>query len=161
MLQINCLPPKIKEWGLKIKEDNMIEKDLRHPNENKWIENSTKMKSVYISGPITADNIDVWNANIMRARKVYWYLVKHGLATYCPHTMSDRVGIRDERGVDHDMIMPNDLYWVTHCDIILMIGDYESSSGCLAELRLAKELKKRIYFSKEELIKNEVEKKEN
>lgn len=138
-----------------------MDRELKHVNEEKWITESKKMKSVYISGPITADNIDQWQANIMRARKIYWYLVKHGLAVYCPHTMSDRVGIRDERGVNHDMIMPNDLYWVEHCDITLFMEGYEGSTGCQAEYRLAKELKKTIYFSKEELCKCEVEKKEN
>lgn len=132
-----------------------MDKEVRHSNEETWVEHSKKMKSVYISGPITADTIDQWQANVMRARKIYWYLVKRGLAIYCPHTMSDRVGIRDERGVNHDMIMPNDLYWVAHCDIILMMEGYESSLGCAAELRLAKALGKTIYYSKEELVKHE------
>lgn len=133
--------------------------EVKHNNEEQWIKDSKLLKSVYISGPITDDLVERVMANIMRARKVYWWLLKKGLAVYCPHTMSERTGIRHERGVTHDGVMPNDLYWVTNCDIILMLPDYEDSMGCMAELRLAKKLKKKVYYSKEELVNHELAKK--
>jgi len=129
----------------------------RHENEEQWVEDSKKLKSVYISGPISDDLVERVMANIMKARKVYWWLLKKGaFAVYCPHTMSERTGIRHERGVTHDVVMPNDLYWVARCDIVLMLEGYEESQGCMAELRLAKKLKKKIYYSKEELVADEL-----
>ena len=136
-----------------------MDDEVKHDNEEQWIKDSKSLKSVYISGPITAESIEYVLRNIMKARRVYWWLLKHGLAVYCPHTMSERTGIRHERGVTHDIVMPNDLYWVAKCDIILMLPDYEESMGCMAELRLAKKLKKKIYYSKEELANKELTKK--
>jgi len=127
-----------------------------------WISVAEWMLSVYISGPITADTPEQRDANRKRGYLAAWKLLEYGFAIYCPHTVSVIVAAGQnpsdgDTTLPHNFIMPNDLFWVKTCDIILMLPGYEKSIGCMAELRYAQQLGKQIYYNIEDLLQAELE----
>jgi len=105
------------------------------------------MKKVYISGPYSTGNTI---SNIHFAIEVADALLLAGFTPFVPHL-----------NFTWDLIHPHSydtwldwcLEWVSTCDCLLRI--HGESPGADAEVRLAKVIGKPVYYTVEELIKEE------
>jgi len=102
------------------------------------------MKLVYIAGQYRANTVHGIVKNIRKAEKValkYW---RKGYAVICPHK---NTALFDGSAPDK-VWLDGDLEILKRCDIIVMMKGWEKSSGSIAELKLAKELKLEIIYEK-------------
>ncbi|MCK9569496.1 DUF1937 family protein [Candidatus Pacearchaeota archaeon] len=82
-------------------------------------------------------------ANITAAR-----LMAEGHIVYSAISMSHPIAIENNLGLDWDFWRPNDVYFISSCDemVVLKYPGWENSEGIEAEMRLAKSMGKKISF---------------
>lgn len=117
------------------------------------------MKKVYIAGPYSSDKTTKSLANIGLAIETYNKLLLFNFAPYCPHFDFISV-ITNFNQVNNDLINSTTYFlvsfeWLKVADCVLVIGNYHNSRGVLAEIEEANKLNIPVYYSIEELIKNE------
>jgi hypothetical protein len=105
------------------------------------------MKLVYVAGPYRASGQwDIFQ-NIRRAEALALQVWQLGAACICPHKNTEHFN-----GAAPDRVwLDGDLEMVRRCDAILCSPGWESSSGSLGEVALAKQLGLPIFQSIEEL----------
>jgi hypothetical protein len=98
------------------------------------------MKRVYVAGPYSADNVLDVLRNIGRGEKVCAELFSLGLAPFCP--WHDKSYVTDKPHYDFTVQQFYDysMAWLEVSDAVLLIGDWQSSKGTLAEIERAEEL---------------------
>jgi len=105
------------------------------------------MKLVYIAGPYRGSGQWQIFENIRRAEALALQVWQMGAACICPHKNTEHFN-----GAAPDRVwLDGDLEMVRRCDAILCAPGWESSSGSLGEIALAKQLGLPIFPSIEEL----------
>ena len=93
------------------------------------------MKVVYVAGPYRSkEGINGICKNIDAAKQVSRELWGMGLAVVCPHTNS---ALMDGPDLDDSVFLDGDLEILARCDAIIMIANWESSSGACNEREFA------------------------
>lgn len=116
------------------------------------------MKTVYIAGAMSADNILTMLENIHRGIKMGSEVMKNGFAPFVPHF---DIFFKIQNGVDFNVPMQYyydyTMEFLTRCDCVLVCEKSENSIGTQAEIKKAKELNIPVYYSLEELMLGEQE----
>jgi len=100
------------------------------------------MKLAYISGPYRGSSERMVFQNIMAAREVAMKYWARGYAVFCPHTNSMFMG-----GVISDKdFLAADLFFLEMCDTVVMLHNWKSSSGAVAEQLYAEARGKHIIY---------------
>jgi len=102
------------------------------------------MKLLFVAGPYRSNTIRGIVKNIRKAEKValkYW---RKGYVVICPHK---NTSLLDGAATD-EVWLNGGLEILKRCDGIVMMKGWEKSSGSIAELKLAKELKLEIIYEK-------------
>lgn len=108
------------------------------------------MRCVYVAGPYRAPSAWEIEQNIRRAETVALELWRSGHVAICPHTMG-----RFYQGAAPDKVfLDGCLELLRRCDGVLLIGEWEKSSGTRAEIELAHSLGLPVFFSLEAFIES-------
>jgi hypothetical protein len=100
------------------------------------------MELAFISGPYRANTVYNIKRNIQAAERValkYW---KKGYAVICCHK---NTALFDGEAPD-ELWLEGDLEMLRRCDIIVMMRDWEKSSGARAELKEAERIGLKIIY---------------
>ena len=110
------------------------------------------MKTIYVSGAISAKTKGGVSKNIKIARKWAYKIWKTGkFGVFCPH-MNDAGA--HSYGVSYVQLLLFDLQMIKKCDALFMIPEnWRKSSGAMIEHNYAKWLGKPIFYSFNKLIK--------
>ncbi len=102
------------------------------------------MKTIYVSGPYTADTSEQRDENVRRANELAQKFAEEGWAVYCPHTQSHRW--EDETSLSHEDFMERDFEWIDRSDALGMVEGWQDSDGAQDEHQLAIELSLPRYY---------------
>jgi len=94
---------------------------------------------IYIAGPYTGDR----DKNIQDARKVSIELWKKGHAVVCPHLNTAKM---EDDGIEYDVILRGDVDIISRCDAIMMMENWEESSGASLEHKYAEGIGLPIFY---------------
>jgi len=109
-----------------------------------------KLIRVYIAGPYRADNSDMVDINIARARSAMVRLMEAGYAPFCPHTMTGKME-RDYPEIAEDVYLDIDIDWMLAADALLAIDGWQDSEGTKAEIEIAEDNDIPVFYSIEAL----------
>ena len=99
------------------------------------------MKSIYISGPISADSREEEERHIHVAGRVATDYMCQGWAVFCPHTMTADIHYKHSKGLlQWRDYLAADIYWLSRCDAIHMLPGWKNSKGASIEYLVAKGL---------------------
>lgn len=107
---------------------------------------------IYVAGPYTAESHSGQETNTLRAIDAGIAIFQKGHMPYIPHLThyvdlrAKQIGINLEWGDYIEWDMP----WLEVCNALLYLG---KSKGADLELRRARDLKKKIFYSVEEIPK--------
>lgn len=93
------------------------------------------MRSVFVSGPYTAETREERDENIYRAECVAQRLARDGYAVFCPHTQT--LGWEDKTDLPYRYYLTNSLYWLAKCDEVVMLPGWQESHGAQIEHTVA------------------------
>lgn len=103
---------------------------------------------IYLAGPFRAPNGWEIEQNIRRAEVMALEVWKAGFACVCPHTNT-----RFYQGAAPDDVwLQGDLAIIFHCDGVLMMPDWERSSGTRAERDFAHEHAISVWYTLDEML---------
>ena len=110
------------------------------------------MKRIYIAGPYSADNVMDVLHNIRAGIQASYDVFKAGYAPFCPwldyhYVLFDKAS----------RLTINDFYdysiaWLRVSDALLVIGDYKTSKGTLAEIDEAGEIGIPVFYNLSKLL---------
>jgi len=89
------------------------------------------MKTVYISGAYTADNVFERDLNVKRANEEAIKWAEDGWAPYCPHTQSRNW--ENDSKLSYDDFLAIDKEWIKRVDAIAMLPGWQASNGARKE----------------------------
>jgi hypothetical protein len=109
-------------------------------------------KCVYVAGAISSDNLLKSFDNIRKGIKLSVEVLKAGFAPFSPFidfqfSFVEPISLQEYYAYS--------MAWLCKADAVIVVPEWGSSKGTLAEIARAKELNIPIYYSLEELIKNE------
>ena len=105
------------------------------------------MKIIYISGPFTAPTAWRREQNVRTAEAMALEVWRLGAVAVCPHTNTRNF----EGELPYEMWIDGDLEIIRRCDAVLLVGDWLTSKGSLAEVKLAQELRLPIFSGEKSL----------
>ncbi len=113
------------------------------------------MKRVYVAGLYSADNVLDVLRNIGRGEKMCADLFELGFAPFCP--WHDKSYIISNPNADFTVkqFYNYSMAWLEVSDCVFLLEDWEKSTGALAEVKRAEELKIPIYYSLMDLLRDE------
>jgi len=106
------------------------------------------VKSIYISGPYTAETEEQKRANIERANEEAQRWARQGYFVYCPHTQT--ADWEHTSGLKYEDFLAQDIYWLSKCDTIALLPGWEKSKGAYMEYIVARGLGLRIVLCEQE-----------
>ena len=119
------------------------------------------MKTVYVAGAMSANNILDVLGNISRGIKLGGELLQLGYAPFVPHLdVFFKIQGGDDLQIPLDHYYNYTMEFMTRCDCVLVCPKSENSSGTVAEIKKASGLGIPVYYSIDELHKIESEIKE-
>jgi len=93
------------------------------------------MQLAYVAGPYTGANHNEVHENIENARRVAVELWRLGYAVICPHLNSAFMsGV-----VDESVFYAGGIEMLRRCDLVVLVGKWEESTGTMREIDEAKE----------------------
>lgn len=95
---------------------------------------SGKNKKVYISGAIS----EIEDKNIDEFIKISNFIASHECIPVNPHILGTRITKNNPAWEDY---MKVDIAFLTKCDLVLLIDNWESSNGVAVEMFIAQMLK--------------------
>lgn len=104
---------------------------------------------VYMAGPYSADNVIDVLENIRRGQFAAYRLLKAGLAPFCPWLdyQFSLVG-----HVSLDEYKKYSIAWLEASDAVLVLSNWEKSSGTKAEITRAEQLGIPVFFKEDDLF---------
>lgn len=115
------------------------------------------MKTVYVAGAMSADNILTMLDNIHDGIKLGAELLKRGYAPFVPHM---DVAYKLQNG--HNFDVPLQYYYdytmefLKRCDVVVVCKNWVNSKGTLAEIDMAQRLGIPVYYSLTDFLFDEV-----
>ena len=107
------------------------------------------MKVVYVAGPFRASTTWAIEKNVRRAEEAGLAVVQLGAMPLIPHCNT-----RYFHGLMPDQFfLDGTLELMRRCDVLLLTGEWRTSSGCLKEWEEAQRLKMPILFGVDDLRK--------
>ena len=103
----------------------------------------------FISGPYSSSHPRKVLKNVNQAIDIGIELMKLGHAVFIPH-LSHYIDLRPHCPFEYKEYLDNDIEFLKVCDAIFFIGH---STGADKELKLAKQMNKKIYYHLEEIPK--------
>lgn len=106
------------------------------------------MKRIYIAGPYSAPNIIQGLENIRAGQRMATKLLLHGFAVFAPwldHQLF--LQLREGETISLETIQEHSMAWLRVADAVLVLKGFEASKGTLAEMRVAYELEKPVFFN--------------
>lgn len=100
------------------------------------------MKIAYVAGKYRAKTIRGIVENINKAEAVALELWKLGFMVVCPHKNS---GLLDGE-IPDEAFLNGDIELMLRCDLIVMIPEWEQSTGAVNEKNIAEKDKMEVYF---------------
>jgi hypothetical protein len=100
------------------------------------------MKIAYVAGPYRAKTIRGIVENINKAEAVALELWKLGFMVFCPHKNS---GLFDG-DIPDENFLDGDIELMKRCDLVVMIPDWEKSTGAVNEKKIAEEVKIPVFY---------------
>ena len=100
---------------------------------------------VYIASPYERGDKE---KNVLRQISTFHALWVHGFSPYCPLLLHY---IEQHYSLGYDQCLEYDLEWLESCDCVLRLEG--ESNGADKEVRRAKELGMKVYYSVSEVIK--------
>ena len=110
------------------------------------------MIKVYVAGKYSDDNVMDVLKNIGRGEQLSAEVFKHGFAPFCPWHDKDFVIRLPHAGLTKEMFYEYSIVWLKCCDCVLLVPGWETSSGTLEEIKIAKEIGIPVFETMEELI---------
>lgn len=108
------------------------------------------MKRVYVASAISAENLEKGLGNLRKGILAGVELLKRGYAPYIPHLNHQFNLIQDEH-IDVELYYSYDLEWLSVCECMLVLPNWENSRGVKAEIEFAKENNIPIYYNIEDI----------
>jgi len=113
------------------------------------------MKRVYVAGSMSDSNCLQFLENLRRGIRVSAELVLLGYHPFSPFIdFQFFLALRNDEKITLDMIQAYSMSWLEVSQAVLVLPDYESSNGTIAEIARAHQLGIPVYYSMEELIDN-------
>ena len=110
-------------------------------------------KRIYIAGSMSDSSCLQFLENLRRGIRVSAELVMLSYHPFSPFIdFQFFLALRNDEKITDKMIKEYSLSWLEVSDAVLVLPDYESSKGTIAEIKRAKELGIPIYYSMEELV---------
>ena len=111
------------------------------------------MKRIYIAGPYSADNVIDVLANMRRGMKLATKVFKGGFAPFCPH-LDFHYSLMVEEGEDFtvDDYYQYSMAWLEASDAVLLLTNWQASTGAMAEVDRAYELGIPVFGHYEALV---------
>jgi len=111
------------------------------------------MKTVYIAGAMSADNMPTMLQNIHRGILLGSEALEAGYAPFCPHLDIFYQLMRGEDlNVETEQFYAYSMEILRRMDYILVCSKSNNSKGTKAELQTAMDMGKPIFFSVEEML---------
>lgn len=107
------------------------------------------MKRVYVAGPYSSDNILGVAKNIKIARDIGVKLMQAGFFPFIPHNDWE-LAVRTELPMTH--FKANSMSWLEVSDCVLLLPNWETSSGTLDEIERADKLSIPVFEQLTELF---------
>jgi indole-3-glycerol phosphate synthase len=105
------------------------------------------MKLVYVAGPFRAASAWGIEENIRRAERLALEVWRMGAACICPHTNT-----RHFQGAADDRVwLDGDLEILRRCDAMILVPDWQRSSGARAEVAEADKIGMPVFYGTDEL----------
>lgn len=102
-----------------------------------------EMILAYISGPISAPDIDTLDANIQRGSNMAKRVWELGYGAHCPHL---NTGFAGAEKIPHAQYMAFDLRILRACDVVIMLDGWEKSVVAEMEFREAMTLNIPVFY---------------
>jgi len=96
------------------------------------------MLRVYVAGPYSANNVIDVLKNIGRGQDMCAELFSLGFAPFCPWHDKSYVSDRYDDDFTVQQFYDYSIAWLKVSDAVLLIGNWKSSKGTLAEIEVAK-----------------------
>ena len=110
------------------------------------------MKLIYVAGPYTGKSYSEIDDNIMKAEDVSIMLFTKGWNVFTPHkNTSHYERYEGVAGLDYHTWIETTKDMLRRCDAIIMMKEWERSSGSKDELEFATAMKIPIYYEKDGL----------
>jgi len=110
-------------------------------------------KRIYLAGSMSDSNCLQFLENLRRGIRVSAQLVLLNYHPFSPFIdFQFFLALRNDEKITDTMIKEYSLSWLAVSDAVLVLPDYESSKGTLAEIKRAHQLGIPVYFSMEELV---------
>jgi hypothetical protein len=114
------------------------------------------MKRVYVAGPYSADNVITVLDNIRRGQRMSTRVMLAGYAPFCPWIdFHFQLMLRGGEKLTVKDYYQYSMAWLEVSDVMLILPNYETSSGTIAEVNRGLELNKPVYFNFNDLIELE------
>lgn len=110
------------------------------------------MIKVYIAGPYSSDNVLGVLENIRAGMRMAAKLLQNGFAVFCPwadHQLF--LQLREGESISVESIQAHSMEWLKVADAVLVMHGYCASKGTLAEMKVAYQLSKPVFFNPCEL----------
>ena len=110
-------------------------------------------KRIYLAGSMSDSNCLQFLENLRRGIRVSAQLVLLNYHPFSPFIdFQFFLALRNDEEITLEMIRNYSIAWLEVSDAVLVLPDYESSKGTLAEIKRAHQLGIPVYFSMEELV---------
>jgi len=109
---------------------------------------------IYIAGKLTDTENHLILANIEKAYNVFIELLRCGIYSICPHTLTTHIidaKVDTLKGMDYEIWIEYCFSVLQRCDAVLMLDNWQDSYGAKKELSYTKKLGLPIYYSVAEL----------
>jgi len=110
-------------------------------------------KRIYLAGSMSDSNCLQFLENLRRGIRVSAQLVLLNYHPFSPFIdFQFFLALRNDEKITDKMIKDYSLSWLAVSDAVLVLPDYESRKGTIAEIKRAEELNISVYYSMEELV---------
>lgn len=109
------------------------------------------MIKVYVAGAISSPVLEQGLMNLRQGILAGAELMKLGFNPFVPHLNAQYSLVQDEF-IDVKTHYECDLAWLTVCDCMLVLPNYEQSKGVAAEIEFAKQNGIPVYYNIDELL---------
>ena len=114
------------------------------------------MKRIYVAGPYSSDNIIDTLDYMREGQRMATRVLLAGFAPWCPWIdFHYQLQLRDDEELTVDNYYEYSITWLVVSDAMLVMPGWQYSKGTLKEIEIARALGIPIYYSFDDMVKNE------